>query len=63
MPKTKHMEHGEIRKPVSLGLTPGAVKGLDSQAKQLGISRSDLVERIGRGEISLTGPEATLLGE
>lgn len=53
MPKTKHKPHGETRKSVGIALTPTAIKGLDVQAQLLGVSRSELVERIGRGEITL----------
>ena len=53
MPKAKHREHGEIRKSVGVELTTTALQGLTLQAQQLGISRSELLERIGRGDIPL----------
>lgn len=41
----------ELKKRVMLSLTPTSVDGLDALAHGLGISRSELVERIGRGVI------------
>jgi hypothetical protein len=38
----------EVKKSLTLAVTPTAVRGLDEQAKEFGISRSELVERIGR---------------
>ncbi|NJN13665.1 MAG: ribbon-helix-helix protein, CopG family [Richelia sp. RM1_1_1] len=63
MAKSKHREHGEIKKQVSVGLTPSSVEGLDKQAQRLGISRSQLIEMIGRGEISLSHVDKQILGE
>jgi len=45
--------HDELKKNVSLSLTPTATAGLDAIASSLGISRSSLVENIGRGIISI----------
>jgi metal-responsive CopG/Arc/MetJ family transcriptional regulator len=39
----------ELKKRVNISLTPTAIKGLDKLAKQKDLSRSELVERIGRG--------------
>ncbi|MGD1912096.1 MAG: ribbon-helix-helix protein, CopG family [Rivularia sp. (in: cyanobacteria)] len=63
MPKSKHRENGEIKKQVSVGLTQTSVEGLDKQARQMGVSRSQFIEMIGRGEISLTHVDKQLLGE
>lgn len=63
MPKSKHREHGEIKRQVSVGLTQGSVEGLDKQARKMGVSRSQLIEMIGRGEISLTHVDKQILGE
>jgi hypothetical protein len=38
----------EVKKRYNVALTPKAVAGLDDLAKQAGLSRSELVERIGR---------------
>ncbi len=48
--------YDEVKGTKTLSLTKTAVQGLDRQAKALGISRSELVERIGRGAISLVIP-------
>ncbi|MBD2255194.1 hypothetical protein H6G14_28655 [Nostoc parmelioides FACHB-3921] len=45
--------YDELKTKQTLTLTPTAVKGLDKIAELLGISRSELVERIGRGIIPL----------
>lgn len=45
--------HDELKARVTLALTPTAVQGLDSLAEKLEVSRSELVEQIGRGEIQL----------
>lgn len=42
---------------VNLMLTEQAVKDLDQRAEELGISRSELVERFARGLIGLPGQE------
>lgn len=44
---------GELKKPVTMTLTPTSVSGLDTIAHGLGISRSELVERVGRGVIPI----------
>ncbi|MFM6209852.1 ribbon-helix-helix protein, CopG family [Planktothrix sp.] len=56
--KTKHLTHGEIKAGVSIGLTKTAVEGLDKLADQMGMSRSELVEQIGRGLIPVNSPLA-----
>jgi metal-responsive CopG/Arc/MetJ family transcriptional regulator len=38
----------EVKRKVSMTLTPTAIKGLDELASVEGISRSEFVERIGR---------------
>ncbi|MEA5579544.1 hypothetical protein [Anabaena sp. UHCC 0451] len=63
MPKAKHREHGELKKVISLGLTPTGLQGLDTQAQKMGVSRSQLIEMIGRGEIPINGVDKQLLGE
>ncbi len=62
MPKTKHSEHGEIKKTVSMSLTQTSIKGLDRQAQELGVSRSEFIELIGRGLVN-SNPNVQLLGE
>jgi hypothetical protein len=48
--------HNELKGRVNLSLTPQAVEGLDVLAAERGLSRSELVERIGRREIALNDP-------
>lgn len=43
----------ELKKRVMLSLTPTGVDGLDAIASSLGLNRSELVERIGRGVIPI----------
>lgn len=52
--------YSETKKPISVGLTPTATRGLDQIAAALGISRSELVERIGREiiQINVCDPSA-----
>ncbi len=43
----------ELKKRVNIMLTPTSINGLDTLATSLGMSRSELVERIGRGIIPI----------
>lgn len=56
--------HDELKTRVSISLTPTAVMGLDSLAGRQGLSRSELIELIGREKItinsSLEKPESLL---
>jgi hypothetical protein len=45
--------YDEVKRRVNLAITPTGIEGLDAIASDLGMSRSELVERIGRGLISL----------
>ena len=45
--------YDEVKKRVNLSLTPTAIAGLDELAQELGLSRSELVEQVGRGLIPL----------
>ena len=45
--------HEEVKKRVNLSLTPSAIAGLDKLSQELNLSRSELVEQIGRGSIPL----------
>ena len=53
--------HDEVKKRVNLSLTPTAIAGLDKLSQEINLSRSELVERIGRGLIPLA--EQTSLSE
>jgi hypothetical protein len=45
--------YSEIKKCVSIGITQTALFGLDELSQELAISRSEMIERIGRGLIKL----------
>ena len=45
--------YDELKKVVSHSLTPKARKGLEILSKHLGISRSELVEQVGRGKLRI----------
>ncbi|WP_445630211.1 hypothetical protein [Nostoc sp. DSM 114167] len=45
--------YDEVKKRVNLALTPSGIEGLDAIASNLDLSRSELVERIGRRLICL----------
>lgn len=49
--------HKETKERVNMSLTPTARDGLDFLATSLEISRSELIERIGRGLIPLAVPQ------
>ncbi len=53
--------YDELKNRVAMSLTPTAVAGLDAVAKSMDLSRSELVEQIGRGLLSLSRPEAVTL--
>ncbi|WP_416212622.1 CopG family transcriptional regulator [Nostoc sp. DedQUE04] len=54
--------HGQRKKDLTLTLSPEGVEKLESKAKALGVSKSELVEQMARDQISsLT--EQELLGE
>jgi hypothetical protein len=60
MPKSKHKEYGEIKKNVMVTLTPTGTEGLDKIANTMNVSKSELLERIGRG---LIVTKKTAIGE
>lgn len=45
--------YDELKQRTTVGLTPTAIARLDQMAAEMGISRSELVERIGRGILKL----------
>ncbi|MDJ0675503.1 MAG: CopG family transcriptional regulator [Calothrix sp. MO_167.B42] len=59
--RTKTAVHGQKKKDVTVTLTPESVQMLDAKAETLGISRSELIERMARSQKSST--EIELLGE
>ena len=59
-PLAQRNQYGEKKQPITVVMTPTAVSRLDAMGKppqgfaqQLGISRSELFEQIGRGIIKL----------
>ncbi|MBH8577001.1 CopG family transcriptional regulator [Nostocaceae cyanobacterium CENA369] len=54
--------HGQRKKDLTLTLTPEGVEMLDAKAKALGISKSEMIERIAREQVS-SPLEHQLLGE
>lgn len=45
--------YDELKKIVSFSITPTAMTGLERLSEQLNISRSELIERIGRGLLTI----------
>lgn len=67
-PDGRPPRYGKAKTRVNLTLTDESISGLDVIAAGLGLSRSELVERIGRGLIpiypdALTEEERALLGK
>jgi len=67
-PQADKKSWGENKAQVTIMLTPTATAALDARAAKLGISRSELLERIARQEASmsdtgLTIQEMQILGE
>ncbi|MDZ8096704.1 MULTISPECIES: ribbon-helix-helix protein, CopG family [unclassified Nostoc] len=60
--KAKTAVHGMKKKDVTVTLTPEGVEMLDIKANLLGISRSELIERIARGQVT-SDSEAKRMGE
>jgi hypothetical protein len=52
-PEGRPPEYGETKQRVNMTLTPTSIDGLDLLARALNLSRSEFVERIGRGIIPL----------
>jgi hypothetical protein len=49
--------YDELKKIVSISITPTAVAGLDELSQERSISRSELIEQIGRYRIELPGKD------
>ena len=49
--------YDEVKGQVNLSLTATGVQGLDALAKNMGLSRSELVEQIGRGLLPVLSPQ------
>lgn len=62
MPKASHTEYGEKRVNKGYAVTPTAAKLFSDMASERGLSASNLIEKIARGEIPLgddTPPQPT----
>ncbi|MBH8578275.1 hypothetical protein I8752_36100 [Nostocaceae cyanobacterium CENA369] len=51
--------YDEVKKRVNLALTPTGIEGLDAIADSIDLSRSELVERIGRNLIPVNASSLT----
>ena len=58
-PKRKGRDqlYGELKKPTMIALTPTGVEKLDELAAEFSLSRSEFIERIARGMLSVQGIE------
>lgn len=55
MPKAKHGQHGQQKSEwLRTRITPTGKQGLEELATQMGISVSELLERLGRKQIQLS---------
>ncbi|MGD1914114.1 MAG: ribbon-helix-helix domain-containing protein [Rivularia sp. (in: cyanobacteria)] len=54
--------HGQRKRNVNFTMTPDAIEMLDAKAETLGVSKSELIERIARDQIS-SETEVQLLGK
>ncbi|WP_096538506.1 ribbon-helix-helix domain-containing protein [Nostoc linckia] len=54
--------HGQRKRNLNLSVSPEAVELLEEKANLLGISKSEIIERIARDQVS-SAPEQQLLGE
>jgi hypothetical protein len=53
MPKTKHNQYGQKKTDLLRArLTPDGKRGLERLAEQHGVSVGELLERVGRGQLS-----------
>lgn len=46
-------EYNELKTRITVSITPTAVNGIDAMAKSWNLSRSELLERIGRGMLQV----------
>ncbi|MBE9157016.1 hypothetical protein IQ265_09285 [Nodosilinea sp. LEGE 06152] len=53
-PEGRPSEYGETKTRVNMSLTPTSVDGLDILARTFKLSRSEFIERIGRGLIAVS---------
>lgn len=53
------MAWGEVKERFSIMLTPSAAEKIDTRAKALGLSRSELLEQMARGMVGVSDTELT----
>jgi hypothetical protein len=53
------MAWGEIKERFSIMLTPTAAETIDTRAKALGLSRSELLEQMARGMVGVSDTDLT----
>lgn len=51
--RADRLQHGEKKHPMNNSVTPTAQAGLDMIAREMQISRSELLEQLGRGILVL----------
>ena len=54
--KASHLLYGEKKSSMNSMVTPTAQMGLDQLAHRMGISRSEFLERVGRGLLQVVVP-------
>lgn len=54
-------EYNELKTRITVSITPTAVNGIDAIANSLQISRSELMEQIGRGLLKLVSEDRTTI--
>lgn len=54
--KTPHLKHGEKKSSMNNMVTPTAQVGLNKLAHEMGVSRSEFLEQIGRGLLQVSVP-------
>jgi hypothetical protein len=52
-------EYNEMKTRITVSITPTAVNGIDAIADSLQVSRSELMEQIGRGLLKLVPGDTT----
>lgn len=56
-------EYNEMKARITVSITPTAVNGIDAIAGSLNISRSELLERIGRGMLQVSAVNQETSGD
>jgi metal-responsive CopG/Arc/MetJ family transcriptional regulator len=56
-------EYDELKTRITVSITPTAVHGIDAIADSLNISRSELLERIGRGMLQVSAVNQERAGD